>query len=430
MMINKKLSAIYFATALMTSGCAGNSSVDYITDTITTSVNISVSETDDETTTTIQTKQSLENMDKWTDQVITTDYKGDKIVYNIVADINYLHDRDSMSVYTCNVISDYDEQKKKEIVEKIAAGNVVYKFDDSYLTNEIIDLEIAENTKLRDEHKEMADFHNELIDYYTKLKVDAKEELTIADDYTGDKYLVYLDDIPYVIGFEKYSQVSETEKLYLKIEKCLYNNKKDLEAEMSRKETKEKVIEYLNQLGYECLFDSDDVDATVYYPYTWGDINEISNSFTFEQITRIMNISMMGTALSFDDMLIKLNGQDVPNIDAYVSKRGEIEFEIIKPLEIIKEEKNVTLLSLDNIVEIIKNELYENSSYKTNGSGELKYEELCLSYVGVGDGDKYYIIPAWRLTQYKGVEMYTSLYVNAIDGTIMNIYNIEVVRNE
>lgn len=106
-----------------------------------------------------------------------------------------------------------------------------------------------------------------------------------------------------------------------------------------------------------------------------------------------------------------------------VTDQGVTEFNVSYPVDIVNESKNVELLSMDTIKEIIKDDMTKNSDQYDFTQNHI-YNNLKLGYIRLKDAsakDKYTYVPAWCLSkQDKGYDRYP-VYVNAIDGTIIRI---------
>ena len=104
-----------------------------------------------------------------------------------------------------------------------------------------------------------------------------------------------------------------------------------------------------------------------------------------------------------------------------VTDQGVTEFNVSYPVDIVNESKNVELLSMDTIKEIIKDDMTKNSDQYDFTQNHI-YNNLKLGYIRLKDAsakDKYTYVPAWCLSkQDKGYDRYP-VYVNAIDGTII-----------
>jgi len=104
-----------------------------------------------------------------------------------------------------------------------------------------------------------------------------------------------------------------------------------------------------------------------------------------------------------------------------VTDQGVTEFTVSYPVDIVNESKNVELLSMDTIKEIIKDDMTKNSD-QYDFTQNHTYNNLKLGYIRLKDAsdkDKCTYVPAWCLSkQDKGYDRYP-VYVNAIDGTII-----------
>lgn len=106
-----------------------------------------------------------------------------------------------------------------------------------------------------------------------------------------------------------------------------------------------------------------------------------------------------------------------------VTDQGVTEFTVSYPVDIVNESKNVELLSMDTIKEIIKDDMTKNSD-QYDFTQNHTYNNLKLGYIRLKDAsdkDKYTYVPAWCLSkQDRGYDRYP-VYVNAIDGTIIRL---------
>lgn len=107
-----------------------------------------------------------------------------------------------------------------------------------------------------------------------------------------------------------------------------------------------------------------------------------------------------------------------------VTDDGIIDVQLEYPVNVTQIYKDVELISLKNIEQIIKAEITENpDKYDTASS----FNKLQLSYLKIrsdSEQGKYSYVPAWvlsRMVDYSSER--NAIFVNAIDGTIINLEN-------
>jgi hypothetical protein len=107
-----------------------------------------------------------------------------------------------------------------------------------------------------------------------------------------------------------------------------------------------------------------------------------------------------------------------------VTDDGIIDVQMEYPVNVTQIYKDVELISLKNIEQIIKAEITENPDKYDIASS---FNKLQLSYLKIRsdrEQGKYSYVPAWalsRLVDYSNEQ--NAIFVNAIDGTIINLEN-------
>ena len=106
-----------------------------------------------------------------------------------------------------------------------------------------------------------------------------------------------------------------------------------------------------------------------------------------------------------------------------VTDDGIIDVQMEYPVNVTQIYKDVELISLKNIEQIIKAEITENpDKYDTAES----FNKLQLSYLKIrsdSEQGKYSYVPVWVLSRMVDSKEQNAIFVNAIDGTIINLEN-------
>ena len=213
---------------------------------------------------------------------------------------------------------------------------------------------------------------------------------------------------------------------------------------MTKDEAVKKAEEFQNKLGrasqvyigtsdYEwsagVIEDGDDTVKTddtesVIKDTAWGyivDYGEGVDGIAFcKSLDFTRNMDIWENLDNYDDFIPYGNSSFI------VTDQGVTEFSISYPVDIVNESKNVELLSMDTIKEIIKDDMTKNSD-QYDFTQNHTYNNLKLGYIRLRDAsdkDKYTYVPAWCLSkQDMGYDRYP-VYVNAIDGTIIRLNDL------
>lgn len=104
-----------------------------------------------------------------------------------------------------------------------------------------------------------------------------------------------------------------------------------------------------------------------------------------------------------------------------VTDDGIIDVQMEYPVNVTQIYKDVELISLKNIEQIIKAEITENpDKYDTAAT----FNKLQLSYLKIrsdSEQGEYSYVPAWVLSRMVDSNEQNAIFVNAIDGTIIRI---------
>ena len=106
-----------------------------------------------------------------------------------------------------------------------------------------------------------------------------------------------------------------------------------------------------------------------------------------------------------------------------VTDDGIIDVQMEYPVNVTQIYKDVELISLKNIEQIIKAEITENPDKYDIASS---FNKLQLSYLKIrsdSEQGKYSYVPAWALSRMVDSNEQNAIFVNAIDGTIINLEN-------
>ena len=195
-----------------------------------------------------------------------------------------------------------------------------------------------------------------------------------------------------------------------------------------------------DKLDYEILSSQNDI----YADYMKSHSNSDTNIYQFLSTSSVEIKSMLDTPnLTTDGYAVYLQNdysliEDWINIDALTpGNTGSIKFtskglysvDLEISSEVLDKVENVKLLELDKIIESFKAQLpekylpekFHNAEKITIGNAHLKYLPLAGD---TNDGNKYSNIPVWVIELWEGDQPeggYGEAYVNAMDGTLMDI---------
>ena len=316
---------------------------------------------------------------------------------------------------------------------------------------------------------------NDLLEQYEKAEPSALDTREIATDYTDcNEYLGYIGNVfcelRFGIAEDGSLEYISAQPLKAGSEGTLYDDSEygyygppsfaeekgvegfnggstggdttssyDNECALSKDEAIKKAEEFQNKLGrasqvyigtsdYEwsagVIEDGDDTVKTddkesVIKDTAWGyiiDYGEGVDGIAFcKSLDFTRNMDIWDTLDNYDDFMPYGSSSFI------VTDQGVTEFTVSYPVDIVNESKNVELLSMDTIKEIIKDDMTKNSD-QYDFTQNHTYNNLKLGYIRLKDAsdkDKCTYVPAWCLSkQDKGYDRYP-VYVNAIDGTII-----------
>ena len=387
----------------------------------------------------------------WKENFTIQTGNGEKTVYinaNIV-----VPDFDNMSVVEVENVK-IDADYKKRFLDLYFGGNEYYYHDpDHYTVDEL-------NEVIEDWQKTQDDTHSEwleqqLAEYRDKLET-AKTTYTVAKDLENcEVFAGYKGDVFCEVEFEAhkvhayawyqsgtdYGPPSLRNEDYDTITQTFQDDDlKDKADETSNEgsksdaSAKKEAGNFLSKLGMQDLVErgececgwigfNNSEEGNDYQTATWGYIYSYAtgiDGITFKDgLDRDTYLSVYETNDSDTD--------DVTLPDSTlltVTDDGIIDVQLEYPVNVTQIYKDVELISLKNIEQIIKAEITENpDKYDTTSS----FNKLQLGYLKIrsdSEPGKYSYVPAWalsRMVDYSSER--NAIFVNAIDGTIIDLEN-------
>lgn len=387
----------------------------------------------------------------WKENFTIQTGNGEKTVYinaNIV-----VPDFDNMSVVEVENVK-IDADYKKRFLDLYFGGNEYYYHDpDHYTVDEL-------NEVIEDWQKTQDDTHSEwleqqLAEYRDKLET-AKTTYTVAKDLENcEVFAGYKGDVFCEVEFEAhkvhayawyqsgtdYGPPSLRNEDYDTITQTFQDDDlKDKADETSNEGSKsaasaqKEAGDFLSKLGMQDLVERGECECSWigfnnseegndYQTAVWG--------YIYSYATGIDGITFkdgfdMDTYLSgYEAIDSDIDDVTLPDSTLLtVTDDGIIDVQMEYPVNVTQIYKDVELISLKNIEQIIKAEITENPDKYDIASS---FNKLQLSYLKIrsdSEQGKYSYVPAWalsRLVDYSNEQ--NAIFVNAIDGTIINLEN-------
>lgn len=343
----------------------------------------------------------------WNENFTIQTGNGEKTVYvnaNIV-----VPDFDNMSVFEVENVK-IDADYKKRFLDLYFGGNEYYYHDPDHYTVDELNEVIEDWQKTQDEtHSEWLE--QRLAEYRDKLET-AKTTYTVAKDLENcEVFAGYKGD-------DLKDKADETSN----------------EGSKSAASAKKEAGDFLSKLGMQDLvergececswigFNIDSEKENDYQTAAWG--------YIYSYATGIDGITFkdgfdMDTYLSG----YEANDSDIDDVTLpdstllTVTDDGIIDVQLEYPVNVTQIYKDVERISLKNIEQIIKAEITENpDKYDTAAT----FNKLQLSYLKIrsdSEQGKYSYVPAWVLSRMVDSNEQNAIFVNAIDGTIINLEN-------
>ena len=387
----------------------------------------------------------------WNENFTIQTGNGEKTVYvnaNIV-----VPDFDNMSVVEVENVK-IDADYKKRFLDLYFGENEYYYHDpDHYTVDEL-------NEVIEDWQKTQDEIHNEwleqqLVEYRDKLET-AKTTYTVAKDLENcEVFAGYKGDVFCEVEFEAhkvhayawyqsgtdYGPPSLRNEDYDTITQTFQDDDlKDKADETSNEGSKsaasaqKEAGNFLSKLGMQDLVERGECECS------WIGFNnsEEGNDYQTAAWGYIYSYATGIDGITFKDGLdrdtylsvYETNDSDIDDVTLpdstllTVTDDGIIDVQLEYPVNVTQIYKDVELISLKNIEQIIKAEITENpDKYDTTSS----FNKLQLSYLKIrsdSEQGKYSYVPAWalsRMVDYSSER--NAIFVNAIDGTIINLEN-------
>ena len=378
----------------------------------------------------------------WNENFTIQTGNGEKTVYvnaNIV-----VPDFDNMSVVEVENVK-IDADYKKRFLDLYFGGNEYYYHDPDHYTVDELNEVIEDWQKTQDEtHSEWLE--QRLAEYRDKLET-AKTTYTVAKDLENcEVFAGYKGDVFCEVDFEAHKvhayalHQSGTEDYDTITQTFQDDDLKDKADETSNEgsksaaSAKKEAGDFLSKLGMQDLVERGECECSWigfnnseegndYQTAVWG--------YIYSYATGIDGITFkdgfdMDTYLSgYEAIDSDIDDVTLPDSTLLtVTDDGIIDVQMEYPVNVTQIYKDVELISLKNIEQIIKAEITENPDKYDIASS---FNKLQLSYLKIrsdSEQGKYSYVPAWalsRLVDYSNEQ--NAIFVNAIDGTIINLEN-------
>lgn len=386
----------------------------------------------------------------WNENFTIQTGNGEKTVYvnaNIV-----VPDFDNMSVVEVENVK-IDADYKKRFLDLYFGGNEYYYHDPDHYTVDELNEVIEDWQKTQDEtHSEWLE--QRLAEYRDKLET-AKTTYTVAKDLENcEVFAGYKGDVFCEVDFEAhkvhayalhqsgtdYGPPSLRNEDYDTITQTFQDDDlKDKADETSNEgsksaaSAKKEVGDFLSKLGMQDLVERGECECSWigfnnseegndYQTAVWG--------YIYSYATGIDGITFkdgfdMDTYLSgYEAIDSDIDDVTLPDSTLLtVTDDGIIDVQMEYPVNVTQIYKDVELISLKNIEQIIKAEITENPDKYDIASS---FNKLQLSYLKIrsdSEQGKYSYVPAWVLSRMVDSNEQNAIFVNAIDGTIINLEN-------
>lgn len=386
----------------------------------------------------------------WNENFTIQTGNGEKTVYvnaNIV-----VPDFDNMSVVEVENVK-IDADYKKRFLDLYFGGNEYYYHDPDHYTVDELNEVIEDWQKTQDEtHSEWLE--QQLAEYRDKLET-AKTTYTVAKDLENcEVFAGYKGDVFCEVDFEAhkvhayalhqsgtdYGPPSLRNEDYDTITQTFQDDDlKDKADETSNEgskaaaSAKKEAGDFLSKLGMQDLVERGECECSWigfnnseegndYQTAVWG--------YIYSYATGIDGITFkdgfdMDTYLSgYEAIDSDIDDVTLPDSTLLtVTDDGIIDVQMEYPVNVTQIYKDVELISLKNIEQIIKAEITENPDKYDIASS---FNKLQLSYLKIrsdSEQGKYSYVPAWALSRMVDSNEQNAIFVNAIDGTIINLEN-------
>ena len=409
---------------------------------------------------------------EWKDDWEGTTEEGGSVNIHVDTEIK-VPQVDSMSVMELTT-QKADAAYKEKIIKAVFGDTDVYYYDDVHLPKELLQKAIDEWKETKEIYQEIdmdTTEMDEMITLCEEALKTASDEYTLATDYEADVYLGYRNGIAYVLTFYSYSTEKGEEILNISLEPQDYNEvgpegmdvgamsgefyittgeepEKTYEnpCELTEQEATKMAESFLGNIGITGMVHQDTSalmwlsEDFAYSDESGQEGEEVTDGYyvTFALGVDEVTFSDFGELYEYSNYHSYGDGNSwflgTPTATVCVTDDGVVSAYVYPVVEITKITQDVKLLPLENIQNIMRSELTENSSqFLTYGTKTQNYDDMELIYFLVKDKTKagyYSYVPTWRLCRIQDTpEAYMSnpVLINAIDGSVINL--LEGVQN-
>lgn len=404
----------------------------------------------------------LESVNAWEEDIQVTE----NVEFHINASIT-IPDVEQMSVVELQK-TEFEEAYKKKVIEYFFGTSQVYSnepenWTKSRLQEQIDDLEKTiqsiedvlqeaennpeSNADIEGFKQMMKEYKEEQAGYQEQIK-QAKDEFVEIEDYSGANYVGTYNAKNYTLSFDDTRDCSfvlfsvddiadvgseEADSLwsYFAADSEWIKGAKN-HCELTEEEGRKQAEEALLAIGWsEPIWK--DTEFLV-----WSDENgeEVVDGYCFTASLGIGNMAFGDFDSGYEWVLGQSSADPYQGTaDIYINDNGIVYMSVNEPVNVVQITENVSLLSLDTIKGIIRNELSNHPEKYLEDGKKTYFTQLELNYIRIKDDsrERYFsYVPVWRLCHKTGstdngmgrkISGYPVL-VNAIDGSVIDIKDI------
>lgn len=405
--------------------------------------------------------------------------KGTTVTFQIEADISVPK---AEQMYVLEVEEpEFDAAYKEKIAERVFGSEEIYYNDILHLPKEALEERYAYLEENSSAFRSMDDWEEALAaceEAMENAAEEAKDTYTIVDEFTGNEYLGMRDGIQYELNFVErtnerdYYQIvrrrtkeislvpknirqvcpqefRQSEDLYCKPGSFQIS---DNQCSVSEEEAKKKAQDFVDTLDLDysvCVYARpllwcEGYDAITQKVLEIQAQDQVVNGYVFYYDLGIEDVSFvdLGAEESYLSLYnMKKDTEETrysmeARMEVYVTDAGVIQMKACNPLEITCMSRDVELLSLDTVLDIVEEQLTERAGrfrFNVSRSGEIiRMTGMDLIYFRVRDEKNpgaYSYVPAWRLASVERddtehtVKCLETALINAIDGSEIDLFN-------
>lgn len=405
--------------------------------------------------------------------------KGTTVTLQIDADIS-VPEAEQMAVLEVKE-PELDAAYKEKIAERIFGSEEIYYNDIFHLPQEALEERYAYLKEHSSVFRSTDDWEEALAACEDAMETaeEAKDTYTPVDGFTGNEYLGMRDGIQYELNFVErtnerdYYQIvrrrikeislvpkdirqvcpqelRQSEDVYCKPGAFQIS---DNQCSISEEEAKEKAQDFVDTLNLDypvCVYVRPLLWCEGYNSITQRVIemkdyqDQVVNGYVFYYDLGIEDVSFvdLGAEESYLSLYNKKKDTEETRysmearMEIYVTDAGVIQMNAHNPLEITGISRDVELLSLDTVLDILEEQLTERAGrfrFNISRSGEkIRMNGIDLIYFRIRDEENpgaYSYVPAWRLASVERdeekhtVECLETVLINAIDGSEIDLFN-------